>query len=78
LRILQFYGTGVQETMNDERVTRNVRPTVVRSLPAGAVAFDAMGRRVMNPRSGIFFVQEPSAVSGKPSAVTVRKVVIQR
>jgi hypothetical protein len=42
---------------------------------ASCVVFDAMGRRVLNPRSGIFFVREPSAVGGKPSAVT--KVVVQ-
>ena len=29
--------------------------TVMRGLPPGAVAFDAMGRRVMNPRSGVLF-----------------------
>jgi hypothetical protein len=53
--------------------------TVVRSLPPGAVAFDATGRRVTNPKSGIYFVRaEPSAVSRQPSAVTVRKVILQR
>jgi len=39
------------------------------------MAFDAMGRRVMNPQSGIFFLREPSPVGHSPSAVT--KVVIQ-
>ena len=53
--------------------------TVMRKLPAGAVAFDAMGRRVVNPMPGVYFVRsEPSAVSRQPSAVAVRKVVIQR
>jgi len=75
LLILQYYGAGVQETMNDERATRNVRPTVIRSLPPGAVAFDAMGRRVLNPKSGVYFVR---AVGGKPLAVSCQKVVIQR
>jgi len=47
---------------------------------ASGVVFDAMGRRVLNPRSGVFFVKEAQAqaqaTSGKPSAVT--KVVITR
>jgi len=45
--------------------------TIIRRLPQGAVAFDAMGRRVLNLRSGIFFVREAQAQA-------VRKVVIQR
>jgi hypothetical protein len=24
-------------------------------LPAGVIAFDAMGRRVLNPKSGVYF-----------------------
>jgi hypothetical protein len=59
--------------MDEERATMNVRPTVIRSLPQGAVAFDAMGRRVLNPQSGIFFVHEAQA-----QAQAVRKVVITR
>jgi YVTN family beta-propeller protein len=47
-------------------------------LFASSVVFDAMGRRVMDPRSGVFFVRERSAASGEPSAVSVRKVVITR
>jgi subtilisin family serine protease len=70
------YVAGIQETTNDERVTRNLPRTVLNSLPAGAVAFDAMGRRVLSPRSGILFVRERSAVGGKPSAVIVRKVIV--
>jgi hypothetical protein len=60
--------------------TRGPRlPTIVRRLPPGAVAFDAMGRRVVNPRPGVYFVRsEPSAVSRQPSAVIVRKVILQR
>ena len=83
LQIYQFYGAGVEETMNDGRGTKNVGPTIlsgssVHSL-GSRVAFDAMGRRVLNPRSGIFFVR--GAVSGEPSAVgasAVRKVVVTR
>jgi hypothetical protein len=76
LQIYDYYGTGVQETMNDERATRDLPQTVMRRLPQGAVVFDAMGRRVVNPRLGIFFGRE--AVGGQPSAVAVRKVVVQR
>ncbi len=75
LLILQYYGAGVQETMNDERATRDVRPTVIRSLPAGVVAFDAMGRRVLNPRAGICFVREAQA---QAQAQAVRKVIVTR
>jgi len=52
--------------------------TVMRELPVGAVAFDAMGRRAVNPKSGVFFVRERSAVGGERPAVTVRKVILQR
>ena len=46
-------------------------------MPPSAAAFDAMGRRVTSPKTGVYFVRtEPSAVSGKPSAVAVRKVVL--
>jgi hypothetical protein len=65
---------GLEETMNCERGATNVRPTVVRSLPAGVVVFDATGRRVLNPNAGVYFV----AVGGERSAVSVRKVVLQR
>jgi len=54
-----------------------VQPTVLRRLPAGAVAFDAMGRRVLNPKAGVYFVRgEPQASSRKPQAI--RKVVVTR
>ena len=52
-----------------------VQPTVIRRLPAGAVAFDAMGRLVLNPKPGVYFVR---AVSGKLSAVSCHKVVLTR
>ncbi|GEM_PF-1572378 len=58
--------------------SRELPPTVLRSLPPGAVAFDAMGRRVLDPKPGVFFVRERSAVGGERSAVTVRKVILQR
>jgi len=63
--------TGVEERVNGEERREKVAASVIRSLPTGAVAFDAMGRRVLNPESGIYFVREQSAAG-------VRKVVIQR
>ena len=76
--ILDFDPPGVEE--GQQPTARGSRPaaTVMRSLPVGMVAFDAMGRRVLNPKPGVFFVRERSAVGGERSAVTVRKVILQR
>jgi hypothetical protein len=63
LRAYQFYGAGVQETMNDGRGTMNAGPTVVRgvlSLPlasgverlASCVLLDATGRKVLQLKPG--------------------------
>jgi len=70
---------GVKETPKPLAPSHKLQATVIRNLPRGAVAFDAMGRRVLNPRSGIFFVRE--AASREPSAVgvsAVRRVVVTR
>jgi hypothetical protein len=73
-------GSGIDEAMGDECRAVNSGSTILRASGiqrlASEVLFDAMGRRVMNPRSGILFVRERSAVGGKPSAVAVRKVII--
>lgn len=42
-----------------------------RGLPAGAVVFDAMGRRVVNPKLGVYFIRQAQGQ-------TVCKVVITR
>ena len=76
LQIFQYYGPGVEESPRPQATSHKFPATVVRSLPQGAVAFDAMGRRVANPRSGIFFVRERSTVGGERSAVT--KVIVSR
>jgi len=78
---------GIEERMKDEGGRMNSGPTIPSRLPPGAVAFDAIGRRVLNPRSGIYFVVTPSPLSSPPegervrvrgrSAFTVRKVVIE-
>jgi len=79
--VLRDSGTGIQETTNDRRIARKVSPTILSGASGvkrlgSCVVFDAMGRRVLDPRPGVFFVAEPSAVGRKPSAVT--KVVIAR
>ena len=77
LGIYQYYTVGVEESHKPQATSYKLAATVVRSLPRGAVAFDAMGRRVVNPRPGVYFVRsEPSAVSRQPTAVT--KVIISR
>ena len=76
LYVIKDTTTGVAEPEQPHAPSGKLEATVVRSLPRRALAFDAMGRRVLNPRSGVFFVREPSAVGGQPSAVT--KVVITR
>jgi hypothetical protein len=68
---------GVEESPKPQASSPKPQPTVVRRLSAGAVAFDAMGRRVVNPKPGVYFVrEEPQAASLKPQAM--RKVVLQR
>ncbi len=65
-------GAGIGESRVDSRVSvTDVRPTIVRSIPAGSVAFDALGRRVIDPRPGVYFVR-------KALTQAVRKVLIQR
>ena len=75
LLILQYYQSGVQESPKPQASTHKLAATVIRGLPQGAVAFDAMGRRVVNPRSGVYFVREAQA---KAQAQATRKVVVQR
>jgi hypothetical protein len=77
---------GVEEGLKPQASSLKHPPTVVRSLPPGAVVFDAMGRRAVKPKSGIYFVREQSAISsqhsgaenGARSTVHVRKVILQR
>jgi len=74
LQILQYYESGVEESSKPQALDRALTATVNHSLPPGVVAFDAMGRRVANPRSGIYFVREAQA---QAQVQAVRKVVIQ-
>jgi hypothetical protein len=72
---LEFDPDAVAESFEPQTIGRKLEATVIRSLPQGAVAFDAMGRRVVNPRAGILFVRQASSVKHGASSVT--KVVIQ-
>jgi hypothetical protein len=79
----EFTGGAVGETPSGEWRMANSGATILTGTSgvkrlAACVVFDAMGRRVLNPRSGVFFIREPPAVGGRLSAVPVRKIVIQR
>jgi hypothetical protein len=71
---LEFDPDAIAESFGHQKASSRLAATVlsgasgVRRL-ASSVVFDAMGRRVLDPKSGVFFVREPSAV---------RKVVVQR
>ncbi len=65
--------TGVEERVNGEVGREKVAASVIRSLPTGAVVFDATGRRVLNPKPGIYFVREAQA-----QTQAVRKVIVTR
>jgi hypothetical protein len=77
---------GVEEMANGEGRMAISGASVLRRLPAGAAVFDAMGRRVLNPKPGVYFLMEQSVVSsqhsgtedGARSTVHVRKVILQR
>lgn len=69
---LDFDPPGVEEPQPMAHSSQSAA-TIVRGLRAGMPVFDAMGRIVANPRSGIYFVREAHA-----QAQAVRKVIIQR
>ena len=65
---------GVAEQQQPRALVTRPAATVMRRLPPGATVFDAMGRRVPNPKSGVYFLTE----NGTRCAVHVRKVILQR
>ena len=69
-------GPGVNDVADRGRRGATSLPAVVRYLPAGVAAFDALGRRVLDPRSGICFVRGEGR--GAATGGRTRKVVIQR
>jgi predicted RNA-binding protein (virulence factor B family) len=68
--------TGIEESPKPQASDHNLQATVLRRLPAGSVAFDAMGRRAVNPKSGVYFVRDEGR--GAKDVGRTRKVVIQR
>ena len=67
----------VRESSNPQAPSHRLEPTVIRGLPVGVVAFDAMGRRVLEPKPGVYFIHEGSGVGGQGSGGT-RKVVFPK
>ncbi len=67
---------GVEEGGQPTAYGSRPAATVLRSVPAGAVVFDATGRRVLNPKPGVYFVRQVSDV--KRGASDVTKVVVTR
>ena len=62
---------GADETERQPVPAPAVCPSIARHLPASTVVFDATGRRVQNPRPGVYFVREAQAQG-------VTKVVLTR
>jgi YVTN family beta-propeller protein len=94
ISVLRDSGGGITETMNDERGTMNVGPTIVRGIirltidecrMSNAGLLNAAGRKVMDLKPGANDVSRLApgvyfvrAVSGKLSAVGCRRVVLGR
>jgi hypothetical protein len=72
---LEFDPEAVEESFQPQAPSHKLAAIVVRSLPQGAVAFDAMGRKAVNPRSGVYFVRDVDRGAG--DVARTRKVVIQ-
>jgi len=72
----EFTGGAVEESYKPQATGSKPAATVVRGLPPGAVAFDAMGRRVVSAKPGVYFVRSASGVMREASSVY--KVIIQR
>jgi len=70
-------GAEVEESLQPQASSGKLQATVLRRLPAGAVAFDVMGRRALNPKPGVYFIPE-EAGRREQEGIRVRKVVIQQ
>jgi hypothetical protein len=62
------YGS-VEEGRKQQALSRRLLPTVLRCPPAGAVVLDATGRRVLNPKPGIYF--ERTGAAARPQKITL-------
>jgi hypothetical protein len=71
---------GIEETMSDECRVMSAGPTILHASDvkrlASGVVFDAMGRRVLSPKYGVYFVRDEGRGAG--DAGRMQKVVIQR
>jgi hypothetical protein len=54
----------LDENVNPPARVRHLAATVIRSLPPGMAAFDPLGRRVTNPKPGIYFLFRTSRAEG--------------
>jgi hypothetical protein len=75
---IDFDPSGLAGGLKPQAPSHKLQATVIRSQPQGVVAFDAMGRRVLNPKSGIYFVRDEGQRTKDGPTGGVRKVVIQR
>jgi hypothetical protein len=69
-------GVSEQDAAVGRPTAPNLLSTVMRRLPVGATAFDAMGRWVLEPRLGIYFVRDEG--QGTKDAGRTRKVVVTK
>jgi YVTN family beta-propeller protein len=67
---------GVEEVVNGKRRMANSGPSILRCLPPGATAFDAMGRRVSSAKAGVYFLRDEGRGAGDVGRTC--KVVVQR
>jgi hypothetical protein len=71
-------GLGIEEAPKVEVQAPSDGATVLSRFPAGAVVFDASGRRAVCPKPGVYFCRQTagSASCARPSGVT--KVIVTR
>ncbi len=76
-------GAGVEDSLGPQPSSHRLRPTILSGASsmerlASCVMFDAMGRRVVSHKAGVYFIWERSAVCSEHSALAVRKVIVTR
>ena len=80
IRVFRDSAAAVNEDLKQQTSNRKPAATILSGASgikrlASGVIFDAMGRRVLNPKSGVYFVREAQA---QAQAQAIRKVVITR
>ena len=73
--ILDFDPQGVEDGQQPTASSLQPAATVLRGLPLGAVVFDAMGRRVVGTKPGVYFIRDEGR--GVGDLGRTRKVIIQ-